>query len=132
MATPLSVSSPGQFTWMLHKGVKMIGKEIKSSRTVSLSEVVKILEEREKSSELGYEQKNALEYARKFSHLSVDKSRELISKLTELPFVSEAMAVKIVDLLPKTEEEVMLIFQQEKRDITTAQAREVLDLISNL
>ena len=42
------------------------------------------------------------------------------------------MAVKVVDLLPKTEEEVILIFAQEKRDLTSSQAKQILEAISNL
>ncbi len=110
----------------------MLGKEIKSNRVVSLSEVAQMLEEREKAGELGFEQKGALEYAKKFGHLSVEKSHELIAKLLELPFMSEAMAVKVVDLLPKSEVEVKLIFQQEKRDLTSAQAKQVLEIVSAL
>ncbi|MCX8205918.1 MAG: RNA polymerase Rpb4 family protein [Candidatus Micrarchaeota archaeon] len=110
----------------------MLGKEIKGSRVVPLSEVAAILEAREKDGELGFEQKNALTYAQKFAHLSKEKCHELIAKLSELPFVSDSMAVKLVDLLPKTEPEVMLIFQQEKRDITAAQCKQVLDILSAL
>ncbi len=110
----------------------MFGKEIRDSRVVCLAEVSKILSEREKDGELGFEQKKALEYAVKHSNLSYEKSKELIGKLIELPYVSEAMAVKLVDLVPKTEEEVALIFQQEKRDLTNAQIKELLGIISNL
>lgn len=110
----------------------MIGKEIRSNRAVSLAEVSKILSQREKQGELGFEQKNALEYASKHTHLSVARSQELISKLSDLPYVSDAMAVKVVDLLPKTEEEVKLIFQQEKRDLTSAQVKEILGIIGEL
>lgn len=110
----------------------MFGKDVKHSKVVCLAEVANILSEREKDSELGFEQKKALEYAIKHSHLSYEKSKEIIEKLTEFPYVSEAMAIKLVDLLPKTEEEVQLIFQQEKRDLTNAQVKEVLGIISNL
>ncbi len=109
----------------------MIGKEIISHKAVPLCEVADILFEREKEGELGFEQKGALDYASKFRHLSKDKCDELISKFLELPFMSENMSVKLVDLLPKTEEEIILIFGQEKKDITKGQVKEVLDILSN-
>ena len=110
----------------------MIGKKIQANRVAPLPEVLEILSKREEGGELGFEQKGALEYARKFSHISLEKARELISRLIEFPFVSEAMAAKVVDLLPKKEEEVMLIFAQEKRDLTSAQAKQVLEAIKFL
>ncbi|MEM3364219.1 MAG: RNA polymerase Rpb4 family protein [Candidatus Micrarchaeia archaeon] len=110
----------------------MIGKEIKSARAVPLCEVANILEERQKEGELGFEQKATLDYAQKYSHVSVAKAHELMHKIADLQFASEAMAVKLIDLMPKTEEEVKLIFQQEKRDITSAQAKQVLDILSAL
>jgi len=110
----------------------MIGKEIKSTKVIPLSEVSRILEERQKDGELGFEQKSALEYAQKHSHVSQEKAHELISKIMDLQFASEAIAVKLVDLLPKSEDEVKLIFQQEKREITSAQAKQVLEILSSL
>ncbi len=110
----------------------MIGKEILQHKPVPLTDVAAILEKREEEEELGFEQKNALEYARKFSHVSPEKAKELMAKLTELPFVSEAMAVKLIDILPKTEELIRLIFAQEKRDLTDGEVKEVLDIISKL
>lgn len=109
----------------------MIGKEIISIKPIPLCEVAEMLSEREKEGELGFEQKGALDYASKFRHLSKDKCEELISKLLELAFMSENMAVKLVDVLPKTEEEVILVFGQEKKDITKGQVKEVLDVLSN-
>ncbi len=110
----------------------MIGKEIIQHKPVPLAEVHKILVAREEEDELGFEQKNALEYSGKFSHVSPEKAEELMNKLMELPFVSDAMAVKLVDLLPKDENLVKLIFAQEKRDLTEGEIKEVLDIISKL
>ena len=110
----------------------MIGKQIKGTKVIPLCEVSKMLEDRQKEGELGYEQKATLDYAQKYSHVSVEKAHELIAKIVGLQFASEAMAVKLIDLLPRTEEEVKLILQQEKRDITSAQAKQVLDIIAAL
>lgn len=110
----------------------MIGKEIKSVRAVPLCEVSRMLEERQKEGELGFEQKSTLDYAQKHSHVSPEKARELMAKIMSLQFASEAMATKLVDLMPKSEEEVKLIFQQEKREITNAQAKQVLDVLTAL
>jgi DNA-directed RNA polymerase subunit F len=110
----------------------MIGKKVKGTKVVPLCEVSKMLEERQKEGELGFEQKATLDYAQKYSHVSVEKAHELMAKIVGLQFASEAMAVKLIDLLPKTEDEVKLIFQQEKRDLTSAQVKQVLDILSAL
>lgn len=110
----------------------MIGKEILSHKPVPLCEVADLLSEREKEGELGFEQKGALDYASKFRHLSKDKCEDLISKLLELPFMSENMAIKLVDTLPKTEEEVILVFGQEKKDITKGQVKEVMEILEKI
>jgi len=110
----------------------MIGKEILSHKPVPLCEVAEILSEREKEGELGFEQKGALDYSTKFRHLSQAKCESLISKLLDLTFVSENMAIKVVDVLPKTEEEVILVFSQEKKDITKGQVKEILDVLEEI
>lgn len=110
----------------------MIGKEILSHKPIPLCEVAEMLSEREKEGELGFEQKGALDYAMKFRHLSQAKCEGLISKLLDLTFVSENMAIKVVDVLPKTEEEVILVFSQEKKDITKGQVKEILDVLAEI
>lgn len=110
----------------------MIGKEIISHKPIPLCEVAELLFEREKDGELGFEQKGALDYASKFRHLSKDKCDDLIGTLLELPFMSDNMAVKLVDVLPKTEEEIILVLGQEKKDITKGQAKEVLEILSKI
>lgn len=108
----------------------MIGKKILNTKPVPLCEALELLIQREGEGEIGFEQKSALEYARKHSHVSAEIAQKLIQKLREKPYISDTMAVKLVDLMPKTESEVMLILQQEKRDLTQAQAKEILTILS--
>lgn len=107
----------------------MIGKETSNIRTISLIEVLKILEEREKEGELEFEQHNTLEYAKKFVKLSKEKEEELAAQLAKLKKIPPETIVKLIDILPKTPSQVRLIFSKEKYTLTQEEINELLSII---
>ncbi len=72
------------------------------------AELKEMLEERSGEGELGYEQKNTLEYLQKFAKLDVKESKALKKELIEAG-LSEKLATLCVNLLPRKEDEVKLI-----------------------
>ena len=85
----------------------MIGKEIKESRPVSLSEVEEILEKEEKKHTLTYEQEAALKHAKKFS-LDGAKARKMHEKLAAVARMNPETIIRIIDVRPKN---IMLLRQ---------------------
>ena len=87
--------------------------EVTEEKFVSWAEARKILEKKEKEKELGYEQKNALDHLRKYSKLSTKKAEELADKLRKNERLNDRHVTNIVDQLPKSVEEVNLLFSNE-------------------
>ena len=91
----------------------MIGKRTLSQEPVSLANVKDIITERKKQGELSYEQNLTLEYCKKFSKLSLKDTAKLIEELVQLEKLNKEHAIALTDILPKTAEEVKLIFAKE-------------------
>ncbi|MFH1588453.1 MAG: RNA polymerase Rpb4 family protein [Candidatus Diapherotrites archaeon] len=106
----------------------MIGKTTISKKPVSLFEVKEILSERSKEGELNYEQQAVLDYSTKFSPLTKAKSDKLFEQLSQIDGLSKGLVVKLVDLLPKDEEELNLLLVKGV-DLTEEQKKSVLGLI---
>jgi len=87
--------------------------EIKSEKPVTWVEAKKIMEKKAKERELGYEQKAALDFLRKFTKLKEKEARELEAELKKIEKLSEEERVKIINLLPATEDELNLILETE-------------------
>ena len=102
-------------------------KEIK---LVSLSEVKSILKKVEKErKDMLYEQKIALEHARKFAKLPVKKTNDMIKELSKLEFIQEPHAYKIADILPTTEDDVKTIFAKERITLGGNEIKNILEIV---
>jgi DNA-directed RNA polymerase subunit F len=98
---------------------------------VTISEVKNILKKIEKQRpELTYEQRIALEHSNKFSKLTNQKSKELIKDLIKLEFIEEIHAYKIVDLIPKSSEDIKTIFAKERLNLDENKIKEIIKLIN--
>jgi DNA-directed RNA polymerase subunit F len=106
----------------------MIGKEIIQEKPVPLVEAFKILAERAKEGELGYEQKQDYDYGQKFCSMKPEKARELMDKLLSLG-LTPYQAVTVVDLMPKYKEELDLLFAKEKVKPDENVCKQILELL---
>lgn len=105
----------------------MIGKELKSEKPISLPEVANLLKKVEKERELSYEQNRALEHAKEFGKMGVQKSRELLGKIVDLG-IPEMYAVMIINNLPQDEDDVKVILE-DLRDLKPSVYKQVADLV---
>ncbi len=100
-------------------------------KPVTLSEVKHILKKVSKErKEMLYEQKIALEHATKFVKLPVKKTEDMIKELLEVKDINEISAVKIADILPKTEDDVRTIFAKERITITGNEIKKILEIVA--
>ncbi|MEM2869734.1 MAG: RNA polymerase Rpb4 family protein [Thermoplasmata archaeon] len=88
-----------------------------------------MLEEESKKRELGYEQKLALSHAQLFSKLSVEDSEKLKAELCKNPHISEALAYKIIEILPATPDDVRVIFAKERHPLTPEETNAILEAV---
>jgi DNA-directed RNA polymerase subunit F len=107
----------------------LIGKGISNEKSVSLAEVLEILEKQKKKGELEYGQRLAYDYAQKFAKLEPKKVKELTEELLKLGNIREHQAVMLVDLMPETEEDVQLIFAKERTRLVEEDIKKLLALI---
>jgi DNA-directed RNA polymerase subunit F len=105
--------------------VAMIGNEVKESKPVSITDVEKILEENSGATPT-YEQTVALEHAKKITE---GKSPEKIRKSLEaMNLMSEAGAIKLLEVWPKNMATLRQALSREKRTYEDADLTKILEL----
>jgi DNA-directed RNA polymerase subunit F len=104
---------------------------VEAGRLVTLAEVKKMLEQaQEEREELTYEQKIAMEHARRFARLDLKTAEKLLVALKKgVPGVEEKYLFRVVDLLPHHEEDVRAIFQKSRVDISAEQVESIIELV---
>ncbi|MBR4226328.1 MAG: hypothetical protein IKR86_06105 [Candidatus Methanomethylophilaceae archaeon] len=101
-----------------------------SERYVTLAEVKELLLEESERRELLTSQKSALEHAQKVSYLSVEDTNKIVEEVSRLDKVSDRIAIKIADILPKYPNDVRAIFYKERVELTADDIQEILDIVA--
>ncbi len=96
---------------------------------LTIPETKEILEKISKERDINDFQKDVLTYVRNMSKISPEEAKEMVKKLMKLDFVSEKMAVKIVDIMPVNPEQVRSIFYKEKKDLNEEQISSILAIL---
>jgi len=107
-------------------------RKVLSSRQVDLSEAREALEGRE--SYLDTLQLRTLEYTRKFAKLGPETAKKLIKDLMEKYELLEEEAVQIVDICPRTVDELRTILSGYRRMVSFLlfsedKMRDIVDLV---
>ncbi len=102
--------------------------KLNSSTPVTLAGAKEILKAREGEGELGYEQKQALDYAEKFSKHSRKDAEKLIEKIMENKKITREAAVTLVNVAPKNPAQARTVAVRDKIDLTEQEAAEVVKL----
>ncbi len=100
-----------------------------NKKYVTIAEVRELLEEISKERELSDLQKNALKHAEEFSKVKSQNVKKLKEKLMKLEIVNEKYAVKILDIMPKTPDEVRVIFLKDKIIPTPEDIQKILEIL---
>jgi DNA-directed RNA polymerase subunit F len=106
----------------------MIGKESVPGPILSLGKVKEVLERRKKKGELTYEQQLAEEHANKFGTASISASDKIVKELLELG-MSEAAAVKMVDIMPKNAMTARQVLMHENKAFSNEEVAKVLSIV---
>lgn len=101
-----------------------------SERYVTLAEVKRLLLEESDKRELLTSQKAALDHAQAVSYLSVEDTQSIIEEVSKLDKVTDRIAVKIADILPKYPNDVRAIFYKERVELTADDIQEILDIVA--
>jgi len=90
-----------------------IGRQIKNIEAISIPELYDVMKDLEEMEEALPIQKRTLEYLKKFKKLNLEKAVEVKRKLMEIEEVDEEKAVQIINILPRSVEEIKEIFHEK-------------------
>ncbi|WP_232702297.1 RNA polymerase Rpb4 family protein [Halobacterium wangiae] len=114
-----------------------IFKETLDEEFLTISEAKELLSEVEaeraldEDRELRFELARAVEHVNRFAVLEPEEAREFVDELLELESIGdEAVAYKIVDLLPRTRTELRAVFAQERYALDGDELDEILDVVA--
>ncbi len=94
----------------------MIPEKILSKKLITIAEANDLLKEIVKErKEPSYEQDMSLKYFEKFGKLSTSKAEKLLEELKKIENVDDALAVKIVDIMPENRELVQLLLPKNSK-----------------
>ncbi len=100
-----------------------------SDHYVTLAEVKEMLDAEAADHELTPEQRYALDQVNKNVKVSASNAQKLVKELRELPFVSEAHAVKVADLMPTHVDDVRVLFAKERSTVDKKQLEQIIKLV---
>ena len=103
-----------------------------SEQYVTLAEVRELLEA--EAEIRGYDnllqsQKAALDHAQTVCSISLDQANAIIDEVKQIDIVTDAVALKIADLLPRYPEDVRAIFSKERVTLEPAQIQQIIDIV---
>jgi DNA-directed RNA polymerase subunit F len=102
-------------------------EDIIKETLVTNTEAKEIIKERKKEIELGYEQKNAYDYLKKYDNLTLKKVQELIEKLREVKKLRERQIITIVNVMPKDKDDLRLLLEKDYSLFTEEEKNFILE-----
>jgi len=100
--------------------------EVLSEKMITIAEVKKILEDSMKKEELNSIQLITLEYARSFTKVKEDEVEEARRFLVEEKGLPEEVAIQILNIMPKSIEELRTILAIVPKTFTTEELSEII------
>jgi len=98
-------------------------------RPTGMAEAKKIMLSHGKKKELSYEQKLALDHLNKFTKMSASDAKKFLGELSQVLRMSDETMVKILDLAPKTPDELRMIFTREKFSLKDKEIKKILEIV---
>ena len=105
-------------------------EEIVKEEIVTNTRAKEILQERKKEIDLGYEQKNALDYLKNYDKLTEKKAKELMEKLSEIKKLRDRQIIAIINMMPKDNDDLRLILEKDYNLLTDEEKNLILENIS--
>ncbi len=102
--------------------------KIEDVKPIPMGKAKEIMLKKEKEG-LSYEQKLALEHLKEFTKLDKEKALKLIEEINSVVKLSEEILIQIVDILPKTKEELKTITSSEKFSLRDEELDKILEIL---
>lgn len=90
-----------------------------------------LLENREKQSELKFEQKNTLDVLRKFVIVEKEKVDKLVEELKTVEHLREKHIIEIANFLPEDKDDLRVVLHKEYTNFTPEEIEKILQIVKN-
>jgi len=109
-------------------------KEIISEERITLPELREILlkveaSKLENGKEMSYELRKSIEHANHLSRTSVQNAKALLEDLLKLEKIKPDIAYRIVNIMPRTRDELRAIYAKERFTLSGEELDEIIDLV---
>ncbi len=109
-------------------------KEIISEERITLPELREILlkveaSKLENGKEMSYELRKSIEHANHLSRTSVQNAKALLEELLKLEKIKPDIAYRIVNIMPRTRDELRAIYAKERFTLSGEELDEIIDLV---
>ncbi|MBI2971571.1 MAG: hypothetical protein HYY37_04115 [Candidatus Aenigmarchaeota archaeon] len=104
--------------------------ELINEEDVGIPEAKRIMDERKKERDLGYEQKICYEYLEKLPKLSAAKLKSMTEELGTIAILKPRYIALIVSMLPETEEEVDMLFSKERTNLKKEEVKHIVEIVT--
>jgi DNA-directed RNA polymerase subunit F len=104
-----------------------------SEKYITIYEVKELVQDRLKQGKRIYEQELLEKYLQEFADLDTEKvlkAKEQIKSVA--PNLSDKLIVKLLDVRPKTYEQILLVLAQDYVKISEEEAKKILEILSSL
>lgn len=98
---------------------------------VTLPEIKKMFVKEDEEKGLSEEKHHILEHADAFSFLSVKDTLEMLEKFRSIERINQFQAYKLVEIMPRSKEEVRSIFSKEILSPTEEEMDAILEIVTN-
>lgn len=75
-------------------------------------------------------QKHALEHAQAVCSISLEDAKAIVDEVSQIDVVTDSVAYKIADILPRNPEDVRAIFSKERVTLEKDQIQVILDIVA--
>lgn len=75
-------------------------------------------------------QKHALEHAQAVCSISLEDAKAIVDEVSQIDVVTDSVAYKIADILPRNPEDVRAIFSKERVTLEKDQIQAILDIVA--
>lgn len=104
-------------------------REVLDKKPTTISEAMRILQQRSEESELSYWQRVAFEHAMQNARIEPEESLEILSKLQKQFDLTELSAFTIANILPPSPEELKDLLSKEPKMLTETDIKKMFEII---
>ncbi len=100
-------------------------------KLLTIAQVKDLLEqELHDRKELSYDQKLTVSHIDRIRKLPLESSGEMVEHLLKIERVTEYLAYKIVEVIPRDKEAVDMVFQRERFRLTDEEKEQILEIVA--